>query len=310
MLPNPAQPVVLNCDLTLQCNMRCVHCVARDMIKYTTSDLKTTSDLIKRINKSPFMVLVITGGEPFLPEYEKSLLRLIRGAKGKALIIDTNGTIFPSKTVLHEIIKKRVLVRVSCDSLRVKDEIALRRSPRGNEASKACYFQKIELIPKLRAAGVKISVQSVLHKVNEMSIRALPEKLNQWKIDTWYIQRLIPTSSIATLEKFSRNFDYDSAFDHLEKISARHGILCMTKRDRRHNCVFLMVGDGQIYTQAEQKGEKIFLGHLGQLAHYFELVSPTDHAARYYSSDRATTNKPKDKKVIYRRKPHGYGCKS
>jgi hypothetical protein len=66
-------------------------------------------------------------------------------------------------------------------------------------------------------------------------------------------------------------------------VARRHAITCASKRDRRHNCVFLLVGDGAIYTQADKEGRKLFLGRLGEIKNYFEFVSASEHSCRYYS---------------------------
>ena len=112
--PYPTLPLVLNIDLTFKCNMQCVHCVAQDMAEklggVDKADLKVNDELIERINQSPFIVVVITGGEPLLPEYEKKLTSLINGLRKKGIIVDTNGTIFPSDNLITSFKKKGIMV--------------------------------------------------------------------------------------------------------------------------------------------------------------------------------------------------------
>jgi len=127
--PYISKPIVLNIDLTLNCNMACYHCITRDMLNYLDQDLIVNENLIEQINLSPFMVVVITGGEPLLPQYEDKLLRLVRGISKKGLIIDTNGSILPSDKILMDLKRKNVLVRVSLDSIRIQDELCLRHFP-------------------------------------------------------------------------------------------------------------------------------------------------------------------------------------
>jgi hypothetical protein len=45
-----------------------------------------------------------------------------------------------------------------------------------------------------------------------------------------------------------------------------------------------MVGDGQIYTQSNEKGVKVPLGKIGKIKdyEYFSYVSSSEHASRYY----------------------------
>jgi len=173
--PYVRKPVVLNCDLTLDCNMRCRHCVAHDMRRYCSANLEVSPHLIEKINKSPFMTIVITGGEPLLTEFEEPLVRLISGLKRKGIMVDTNGCIKPSDRVLRTFINKRVLLRVSLDSLRMRDEVKLRmkrecRYPWNDRVTRLAYENKCSLIPKLVNFGINVGIQTVLHKRNFVSI--------------------------------------------------------------------------------------------------------------------------------------------
>ena len=137
-MPYAAEPVLLNCYLTLKCNMNCVHCVARDMASFAEQDMDVSERKLARINASPFLVVVVTGGEPFLPESETRLLALLAGLVRQGLVVDTNGTIVPSGEVIKALLHKKVLVRVSLDSPRLQDEASLRacvKRPRGQVPS-------------------------------------------------------------------------------------------------------------------------------------------------------------------------------
>ena len=178
-LPYVDRPIVLNIDLTLKCNMNCIHCVAKDMEKQINDDLHITKKLIDWINKSFFMVMVITGGEPFLPEKEDELMFLISGIKNKGIIIDTNGTIIPSKNVIDSMLKKDILLRVSLDSVNPRDESYFRKvsasaSRKITEADTKAYYEKCKNIEQFKKRGIKLAVQTVLSTKNEISI--------SWKI--------------------------------------------------------------------------------------------------------------------------------
>ena len=137
-------PVVLNIDLTVDCNMDCDHCVAKDLELYGVRDLELSQKLTNWINESPFLVIVITGGEPLLPEKEDLLLSLLNSIKKKGIIIDTNGTIKPSEKVLKKIKEKNVLLRISQDSVRPQDEIYFRKVSRNENLNFSAFFKKIQ----------------------------------------------------------------------------------------------------------------------------------------------------------------------
>lgn len=278
-IPYAREPVVLNVDLTMKCNMACKHCVTKDFVQ--TEDLIISKKIIEWINKSPFMVAVITGGEPFLTEYENQLMTLLREIHSRGLIVDTNGTILPSDSVIKIILETNTLVRISWDSSRPQDEIYFRKAKPQNR-SVEYYYKKVDMIRRLRAEGINVAIQSVIHKKNLNTITDMPAKLHEFSIKQWYIQRFIPShkASDATFEVGTSKHNEVTA-ELIEKCR-RENIECITKKDRRHNSVVLLVGDGCLYTQGEKPRQKILLGTIESEIRYFEYVSLSDHSERYY----------------------------
>ena len=286
-IPYINKPVLLNCDLTLKCNMDCIHCVAMDLKREVDEDLTISKETIDWINNSPFMVIVITGGEPFLNEYQERLIILLQEIKGKGLIIDTNGTITPSKSLCDAIRKTRALVRISWDSARPQDEIYLRRKNSNakvdDDINLEYYYKKIAMIGWFRKHDINIAVQSVVHRRNLTSIIDMPAKLHELSIRQWYLQRFIPSYIVAEDEKLRvGTSEYDKITAKLIKRCHREKIECITKRDKRYNSVFLLVGDRLLYTQGEKPRQKILLGDTRSEIEYFRYVSPADHSERYY----------------------------
>jgi hypothetical protein len=119
-----------------------------------------------------------------------------------------------------------------------------------------------------------------------VSVEKIPEMLRKWSIDRWYIQRLIPTRRVqeGNLPKTTPlKFDeYEARIGCLRKVAADKAIQCIVKRDRRHNCVFLLAGEGELYTQSDSRGVKVRLGRIGRIRDYFSDVSRSDHCLRYY----------------------------
>lgn len=279
--PYVSNPIVLNIDLTFNCNMNCLHCLAEDMKNHTSDDLNVTNKLIDWINNSPFFLIVITGGEPLLHEKEKILYQLLSQINNKGIIVDTNGTIRPSEKIVNVLRDKKVLIRISQDSVRPQDEVFFRRIGKKQEKNMNIYFEKLKNIEWFKLNGLSIAIQSVLHKRNKISIFNMLEYLVKMSIDKWYIQRFIPSHK-AKEEKSLMLEEYEKIFKKLKKMCDKKGIVCFPKRDQRNNCVFLLVGDGEIYTQGEKPGEKIFLGDIRHDLDYFSYVSSPDHSLRYY----------------------------
>ena len=283
-IPYAEEPVVLNVDLTMKCNMDCLHCVAKDFGQ--TEDLVISRKLLDWIHKSPFMVVVITGGEPLLPEYENQLVTLLRETRNKGLVVDTNGTIFPSDSVIDTIRNTSTLVRVSWDSTRSYDETYFRRvklNKRSNEDINLEYYhKKLDVIRRLQNSSVHVAVQSVVHKRNMISILDMPKALSELSICRWYLQRFIPSYKAVGESYEVSNDEYERVTGKLTRKCQGIGVECITKKDRRHNCVVLLVGNGILYTQGEKPREKIRLGTIDDEIRFFEYISFADHAERYY----------------------------
>lgn len=286
--PYPDRPVVLNVDLTMKCNMDCLYCVAKDFSKM--EDLVISKKLLNWINRSDFMVVVITGGEPLLPEYEKQLITLLQETRGKGLIVDTNGTIFPSHSVIKTILDTSALVRVSWDSIRSYDETDFRRAKPNTQPEDKInleyYHRKIDIIQRMRSAGVNVAVQTVIQKYhfkNIYSILDMPSKLRELSVSQWFLQRFIPSYKATSKNLEVSNDEYGEVTAKLIKRCCEENIDCIVKKDRRHNCVVLLVGDGDLYTQGEKPRQKIPLGTIDDPEiRYFDYMSSADHAERYY----------------------------
>lgn len=285
--PYPCAPVVLNVYVTMNCNMNCLHCVTKDFSE--PQDLVISRDLLDWINAPDYMVVVLTGGEPLLPEYESELMTLLQEIRGKALIIDTNGTILPSRPVRDMVVKTNTLLRVSLDSPRSFEETCLRQA--GTDTKPAAdiniehYHRKIENLTRLRSVGIEVAVQSVLHRANRGSIADMPKLLRELSVSQWYIQRFIPSYKASARRFEVSSPEYDRITSKLADKCRQAGIQCTAKRDRRHNCIVQLVGDGSLYTQGERHGEKLRLGRIDSHVDYFDYISPADHAERYYSYD-------------------------
>jgi len=293
IVPYTSEPVLLNVDLTLKCNMDCPHCVAKDFpVKV---DLEVSKKLLDWINRQNFLVVVITGGEPLLPEYEDKLKVLLTGIHEKGLIVDTNGTIIPSHSLVETIRNTNTLVRISWDAVRPRVDAYFRRfrSDLGqNHALNIEYAsKKFDLIPYLQEAGVNVAAQTVLSSSrrargrvrDEIEIMNMPRALNEYSIRKWYIQKFIPSYKRTESKYVVNRIEYDKFTAKLITECKKYNIECITKKDLRHNCVVLLVGKGILYTQGQRPREKIIMGTINDPnIDYSTYMSFADHTERYY----------------------------
>lgn len=283
--PYAIQPVVLNIVVTRRCNMDCEYCVAKDFAGIEEEDLVVSTDMIRWLNRSPFMLLVLTGGEPLMPPYDVVSMRLIDSIKDRGIILDTNGTFLPRRSVLSHLKKQRVMVRVSMDSVRPEEEIKKRRVVKGQGFDdRSAYFEKLTNIDRFLSAGVCTAIQTVVWRNNTKPLYQMIDWLSERGIKQWYLQRLIPSYRFkhpSTRLAFKPERYYPLVADIAAKARAA-GIKCVPKMDLRHNSVFLLTADGALYTQGSKPGQKVLLGTTKKKIDYFDYVSQADHACRYY----------------------------
>jgi MoaA/NifB/PqqE/SkfB family radical SAM enzyme len=286
--PYPNVPVVLNVVVTRRCNMDCQYCVARDFNGLEEPDLVLSPEMVKWINRSPFMVLVLTGGEPLMPPYDAVSVRLIESVKDKGIILDTNGTFMPGARVLSCLRDHGVMVRVSMDSTRPQEETAVRLTARGaGQSAQAAYRAKLENIERFRSAGVYTAVQTVVWRANPRPVEAMVEWLSERGIERWYLQRLIPSYRFREppVKYALKPQEYYPLVANLAASARSAGIKCIAKMDLRHNSVFLLTADGVLYTQGAKPGQKVPLGTIKEDIKYFDYVSASEHAHRYYLAE-------------------------
>ena len=283
--PYANEPVALNIVITRRCNMDCDYCVAKDFAGIEQEDFVLSADMIRWLNRSPFMLLVLTGGEPLMPPYDAVSMRLIDSVRDRGLILDTNGTFLPDRSVLSRLKRNRVMVRVSVDSIRPEDEIQVRRAPKGEDLdARSAYFAKLANIDRFLGAGVYTAIQTVVWQKNAAPLEQMIDWLSEHGIKRWYLQRLIPSYRFTNPPpKFAlKPEEYYPLVGEIASKARSAGIECIPKMDLRHNSVFLLTGEGTLYTQGTEPRQKVRLGTIQEEIEYFDYVSASDHACRYY----------------------------
>lgn len=293
--PYPSQPIVLNIVVTRRCNLDCEYCVAKDFAGIEEEDIVVSTDMVRWLNHSPFMLFVLTGGEPLMPPYDAVSMRLIDSIKDRGIILDTNGTFLPNPSVLSRLKKRKVMLRVSMDSVRPEEEIKFRRALHGRKVdSLSAYSAKMDNIERFLSAGVNTAVQTVVWHTNPKPLYQMIDWLAENGIKRWYLQRLIPSYK---LKKPGPRFvledqEYYESVTNIAAKARAAGIECIAKMDLRHNSVFLLTADGALYTQGASPGQKIRLGTIRDDIEYFDYVSPADHAWRYYLAEPSKNKMP------------------
>ena len=278
-VPASSLPLVCNLILTVDCNLVCPYCYARDITAGTKEGLIPT---LSKLRETSFMEIVLSGGEPLL--VQSDVMLCIKKLEGKGIVIDTNGTIDLNDKLRALIRTSNVALRVSIDAPCPEMELPYRRSKHDSdiEIERRIYEEKIERIKELVASGIRVSVQTVVHDRNIASLEGLGRLIVKLGVSHWFLQpiRTFPMPKEDRKEVDAQTFEQ---LGHLLHDALGKSLGIHEKRDVRSNSVFLCDRDGFLYTQAENVNIKIKLGHLSDLNDFFSYVSRTDHTLRYAS---------------------------
>lgn len=194
MISEKYYPYSVNIEITLACNMRCLHCGATaGKARKDELTIDEFKKLFKDLKSLSCQEVCLLGGEPFLRKdwYE---IAKIATDYGLSVIFITNGYIVNKKIV--EKLKKigkidRIGVSIDGGEAKIHDKI------RGREKG----FEKAwEAALKLRDAGFETGVITTVSKLNFSSLEKLKEKIYKENL-TWQIQMASPQG-----ERFDKEF--------------------------------------------------------------------------------------------------------
>ncbi len=145
-------------DVTLECNLRCAHCVLAAGEK-RNGEL-STAEALRLIDQMPGIglpVVTFSGGEPLI---RPDLFHLANHARsrGLALALSTNGTLV-DKAAAGEIARLEMDVQVSLDGTTAQEHESFRQRPGSFDAT-------LVGIENLRAAGAELTIGSVFNRFN------------------------------------------------------------------------------------------------------------------------------------------------
>ncbi len=270
-------PLVLNWLITSKCNLQCRYCFATDI----TNKDSIASYIINYVNQSPYLKVVISGGEPFQNRVIWSILRKIDHTK-KVIVVDTNGTYWFKKSEIKLLKRKRIIIRISLDSTSPRDNERLRCHNNGQ------YFEKIvKNIERLCKDGVHIDLQTVVTKLNIKNLYPLSRMVRYWGIKKWYLQSLLPSGrgqSIGNLSPTKKSILRESK--HFSLDPSRF----LVKEDENNRAVVLLNNYGELIT--EDKKGNINIGNIRQVSNE-DLINRIDrknHIKRYKLLNKCLCN--------------------
>ena len=165
-------PVNLTWEITLQCNLRCVHCLSDS--GNTTADELSAQECLQLVDELAALKVFqvnIGGGEPFI---RSDFLDLLNYAHGRGLVtcVSTNGTVIDNDLARRLAKLKMLYLQVSLDgaTAAVNDRI------RGQ----GTYRKILDAIDCLARNDVAFSINAVLTKLNYPQLDTLRALAGQY----------------------------------------------------------------------------------------------------------------------------------
>jgi radical SAM protein with 4Fe4S-binding SPASM domain len=177
-------PISVALELTLGCNMNCMHCgsSAGDL---RTNELSTKEwiETCKKLSELKTQLIVFTGGEPFLRNDWFEIGKNVRDL-GIDLSIISNGLLIDRKMISNLKKLNPYSVAISIDGAKAKTHDSIRRV-------KGSYQKCIEALILLKDNNLSATVVTTVHKKNFSELPEIREMLLDKEI-AWQIQIAVP----------------------------------------------------------------------------------------------------------------------
>lgn len=190
-------------ELTSECNAHCRHCIV-DAGKRKDNELSTERIfcLLEELNDEGCQEVVFTGGEPFLREDWTLFLQKAK-ALDMQIIIMTNGLIV-NDSIINILKMYNVTVGLSLDGADSEVHDGIR-------GVSGIFEHTVELIKKLRKAGVYTVIATTVMQSNFNQLDKIKDLLIKLKAEAWQIQIVKPCKRLSNGELLSEELYYKLA---------------------------------------------------------------------------------------------------
>jgi len=173
-----ATPLTMHWDLTWRCDHKCVHCYLTERRQDELS-MEEAEDLLDQLAAAGVMMLLISGGDPFLRPDGAAMIKMAR-EKGFDIRINTHGNFIDDKLAdfLADIAITRVNISVYSDDPAEHEAVTL---------IKGSLAKSIAAAERLVARGVKVNLKTPVMVHNRLGWRRvgqLAEAIGAtWEVD-------------------------------------------------------------------------------------------------------------------------------
>ena len=222
-------PVNVTWEITLKCNLRCIHCLSNS--GDGSKDELNTSECMKLIDDLTALKVFqvnIGGGEPFIREDFLDLLDYSH-KKGLVTCVSTNGTILDNSIARHLSAMDMLYLQVSLDGADEDTNDRIR--------GKGTYKKVLNAIEALTANKVKFSINSVLTRTNFEQLETLRDMAGEYGAEL-RVSRFRPSgrgkSSKADLGPTPEQLEYFAEWlEGHDLVRTGDSFFCLTSDHRR-----------------------------------------------------------------------------
>ena len=178
-------PISVIWEITLACNMNCIHC-GSSAGKVRSNELTTQEalDLCEELKELGTGLVTLMGGEPFLRKDWYIIAKRIKEL-GMDLTFISNGLIIDKKIISQLKELKPYAVAISLDGALPETHDSIR-------GVKGAYNKVLSSLELLKKAGISTSIITTLHKNNVKELPKIRDLILNKKI-AWQIQMAGPT---------------------------------------------------------------------------------------------------------------------
>lgn len=200
-MPNdfPSPRILETCfwEITLECNLRCVHCISsagdrRPLELDTTEALGVVEELVT----AGCRTVNLTGGEPLVREDWPDLARSLTSC-GVDVVLASNGLLIDAATIAEMVSCGVQGISISLDGKRsVHDRI---RQPTANGSSISRYDAAIRALKLLVVSPLRTAVITQIHRANVDDLAEMYAQIADLGVELWQVQLAIPSGRLVEL---------------------------------------------------------------------------------------------------------------
>ena len=222
-------PVNVTWEITLKCNLRCVHCLSNSG-EGSKDELNTAEcmRLIDDLTALKVFQVNIGGGEPFIREDFLDLLEYSH-KKGLVTCVSTNGTVLDNSIAKRLSAMNMLYLQVSLDGADEETNDRIR--------GKGTYKKVLNAIEALTSNNVKFSINSVLTRTNFEQLETLRDMAGEYGAEL-RVSRFRPSgrgkSSKADLGPTPEQLEYFAEWlEGHDLVKTGDSFFCLTSDHRR-----------------------------------------------------------------------------